>query len=120
MQLDENTRYQLLRVLADHPEYTQRELASAMGLSLGKTNYCLHALITKGLVKVENFQSKQNKRVYAYLLTPQGLEEKVRVTIRFLQRKQDEYDALKAEIEALREEALMLQPKLAWLDWNTP
>jgi len=80
MHLDETTRNRLLKVLADHPE---------------------HVLITKDLVKVENFRNTQNTRAYAYLLTPQGIEEKARVSILFLQRKQAEYDAPKAEIEAL-------------------
>lgn len=102
--LDDATRYRLLKLIAEHPEYTQRELAAAMDVSLGKTNYCLKALIDKGLVKVENFRRNPEKGVYAYLLTPEGMEDKVRVTVRFLQRKVAEYDALRTEIAILRAE----------------
>ncbi|MBU2755327.1 MarR family EPS-associated transcriptional regulator [Acidithiobacillus sp. CV18-2] len=104
MKLDDVTHYQILKILTEHPAYTQREIAAAMGLSLGKTNFCLNALIDKGLVKVGNFRRNRDKRVYAYLLTPQGIEDKARMTIHFLQRKMAEYDALKTEIESLRRE----------------
>ena len=76
MMLDDATRYHLLKLLTEHPESTQRELAAAMGVSLGKTNYCLKALVDKGLVKMGNFRSNPNKGVYAYLLTPEGVQEK--------------------------------------------
>ncbi|MDD2690090.1 MAG: MarR family EPS-associated transcriptional regulator [Candidatus Omnitrophica bacterium] len=102
--LDDATRYHLLKLLTEHPESTQRELAAAMGVSLGKTNYCLKALVDKGLVKMGNFRGNPNKGVYAYLLTPEGVQEKARVTVRFLHRKMAEYDALQAEIAALRRE----------------
>ncbi|MBU2804334.1 MarR family EPS-associated transcriptional regulator [Acidithiobacillus ferridurans] len=111
MKLDEATHYQLLKILTEHPEYTQRQIAAAMGLSLGKTNFCLNALIGKGLIKAGNFRRNQDKRVYAYLLTPQGIEDKARITIQFLQRKMAEYDALKAEIESLRREVDVLDAK---------
>jgi EPS-associated MarR family transcriptional regulator len=104
MKLDDATRYQLLKLIAEHPEYTQRELAAAMGVSVGKTNFCIKALISKGMVKAENFRRNQDKGVYAYLLTPKGIEDKAIVTVRFLQRKMAEYDALKVEIAALRRE----------------
>jgi len=104
--LDETTSYKLLKLLEQDPQMSQRDLARAMGISLGKTNYCLKSLIAKGLVKARNFYNKADKRVYAYLLTPQGLEEKARVTLRFLRRKQQEYEMLKQEIEQLRSEAL--------------
>jgi EPS-associated MarR family transcriptional regulator len=104
MKLDDVTRYQLLKLIAEHPEYTQRELAAAMGVSVGKTNFCIKALISKGLVKAENFRRNHDKGVYAYLLTPKGIEDKAIVTVRFLQRKMAEYDALKAEIATLRME----------------
>ncbi|WP_414041104.1 MarR family EPS-associated transcriptional regulator [Acidithiobacillus sp. M4-SHS-6] len=106
--LDDATRYQLLKLLAEQPDLTQRQLAAAMGVSLGKANYCLKALIDKGLVKTGNFRRNPDKGVYAYLLTPQGIEEKARVTARFLQRKMAEYDALQAEIAALRREVDVL------------
>ncbi len=104
MKLDDATRYQLLKLIAEHPGYTQRELAAAMGVSVGKTNFCIKALISKGLVKAENFRRNHDKGDYAYLLTPKGIEDKAIVTVRFLQRKMAEYDALKAEIAALRME----------------
>ncbi|MBN6742326.1 MarR family EPS-associated transcriptional regulator, partial [Acidithiobacillus sp. MC6.1] len=78
MKLDAVTHYQLLKILTEHPKYTQREIAATLGLSLGKINFCLNALIAKGLVKVGNFRHNQDKRVYAYLLTPQGIEDKAR------------------------------------------
>lgn len=104
MKLDDATRYQLLKLIAEHPGYTQRELAAAMGVSVGKTNFCIKALISKGLVKAENFRRNRDKGAYAYLLTPKGIEDKAIVTVRFLQRKMAEYDVLKAEIAALRME----------------
>ena len=104
MKLDDATRYQLLKLIAEHPGYTQRELAAAMGVSVGKTNFCIKALISKGLVKAENFRRNHDKGAYAYLLTPKGIEDKAIVTVRFLQRKMAEYDALRAEIAALRRE----------------
>ena len=102
--LDDGTRYHLLKLVSDRPEITQRELAAAMGVSLGKVNYCLKALVDKGLVKMGNFRSNPNKGAYAYLLTPEGVQEKARVTVRFLHRKMAEYDALQKEIAALRRE----------------
>jgi EPS-associated MarR family transcriptional regulator len=102
--LDDATRYQLLKLLSERPEITQRELAAAMGVSLGKTNYCIQALIEKGLVKTGNFRRNPNKGAYAYLLTPEGVQEKARVTVRFLHRKMAEYDILQTEIAALQRE----------------
>lgn len=103
--LNENTRFTVLRLLEINPQMTQRDLAQAMGVSLGKTNYCLKALLDKGLLKVHNFQSSQRKLAYAYLLTPSGIAEKAALTGRFLQRKMDEFEALKAEIASLQSEA---------------
>ena len=94
----------LLDVIAAKPEITQRELSDELGLSLGKTNFVLTALIDRGLVKVDNFKRSDNKVGYAYLLTPKGISEKVVITKRFLARKMAEYDQLKAEIEKLQEE----------------
>lgn len=98
-------RFTVLRLLQAKPEMTQRELAQALGVSLGKTNYCLKALLEKGLLKVHNFQSSQRKLAYAYLLTPSGIAEKAALTGRFLQYKIAEFEALKAEIESLQDEA---------------
>ena len=93
-----------LRLLEDNPSMTQRELADALGVSLGAANYCLKALVEKGWVKLENFQKNPNKLGYLYLLTPVGLAAKTQLTARFLKRKLQEYEALKAEIEVLRAE----------------
>ena len=95
-------RLELLKLLQDRPQMSQRELAQAMGVSLGKANYCLNALMEKGLVKFSNFRKNPDKRHYAYLLTPAGLEEKTRITMKFLQRKVAEYEMLEKEIEQLR------------------
>lgn len=84
---------------------TQRDLARKLGISLGKVNYCLKALIEKGLVKANNLRDSQNKQAYAYLLTPRGISQKARATTHFLQRKIREYEALRREIEVLRREA---------------
>ncbi len=99
------SHYKLLRLVEENPHLTQRELASAMGVSLGKANYCLKALLEKGWVKVNNFRNNQNKAAYAYLLTPKGIEAKASLTLYFLKQKMDEYEALKAEIERLSQEA---------------
>jgi EPS-associated MarR family transcriptional regulator len=106
--VSDEVRYRLLKYLAEHPDATQRQVATELGVSLGKANYCLHALMQKGLVKVRNFTSSSNKSAYAYILTPSGLEEKVNVTYRFLRRKMTEYDLLAEEIERLRAEVLAL------------
>ena len=103
MQNDE-IRYQLLKQLEQNPQLTQRELAENLGVSLGKLNFCLKALIEKGLVKAGNFKRNKHKMRYAYLLTPKGIEEKGRITLAFLKRKQREYDQLVEELEALRQE----------------
>lgn len=107
--LTEENRYQLLKLLEQNPSLNQRELAKAMGISLGKTNYCLNALIEKGLIKVTNFKRSKTKMNYAYFLTPKGLDEKARITVQFLKRKQQEYDLLVAELEQLRREAAQLE-----------
>ena len=108
LSLPEETRYRILKLLEENPETSQRQLAEALGVSLGKANYCLKALIDKGWIKVGNFARNDNKRSYAYLLTPKGIQEKARVTKRFLQRKLQEHEALEREIEELRTEAAML------------
>ncbi len=105
MLLDDATHYRLLKLLADRPGVTQRELAAAMGVSLGKVNYCIKALVSKGLIKMESFRSNSNNGAYSYLLTPEGVQEKARLTVRFLRQKIAEYEALGAEIAALRQEA---------------
>ena len=103
--LSEEVRYKLLKLLEPNPQLSQREVARELGISLGKVNYCLKALVDKGWIKAANFRNSQNKTAYAYLLTPRGIEEKARVTARFLQIKVREYEALKDEIEEIRMEA---------------
>ena len=102
--LTDPQRLELLKLLQDQPQMSQRDLAQAMGVSLGKANYCLKALMEKGLVKFGNFRRNPDKREYAYLLTAAGLEEKTRITMSFLRRKVAEYEALEKEIEQLRGE----------------
>jgi len=99
-----------LRLLSSHPELSQRQLSQALGLSLGKTHYVLHALLDKGLLKAENFRRNDNKMAYAYLLTPKGIKEKLAMTRAFLSRKEAEFEALHATIERLRHEVQRLQP----------
>lgn len=99
------TRYQILKQIQGKPDVTQRELAESLGMSLGKVNYCLNALVERGMVKVGNFTRNEKKMRYAYLLTPKGISEKARVTVRFLEQKQQEYELLKQQLEQLRREA---------------
>ena len=107
----EDIHFRVLRLLEANPAMNQRELAEELGVSLGKTNYCLKALLAKGMLKMHNFKSSKRKLAYAYLLTPQGLAEKASLTGRFLQRKMDEYAVLKAEIESLKQEQGLLPPE---------
>lgn len=103
--LSDEYRYKILKRLGTDPEVSQRELAEELGISLGKVNYCLKALIEKGLLKANNFRGSSNKKGYLYLLTPKGLEEKTRVTVRFLKYKIAEHHSLKREIRELQREA---------------
>lgn len=100
----EDLRFQVLRHLERKPDMTQRELAAALGISVGRVNYCVQALIGRGLVKAANFRNSRNKRAYLYKLTPQGLTEKAALALRFLRRKEQERQALLQEIETLRAE----------------
>jgi EPS-associated MarR family transcriptional regulator len=102
--VQEDVRFRVLRLLHENPELSQRDLANAVGISNGSAHYLLSALLDKGLIKLGNFTAAQDKRRYAYILTPKGVAEKAAITKRFLERKIEEYDALKAEIEALRDE----------------
>lgn len=97
-------QFRVLRLLESNPHLNQRELAKSLGVSLGGVNYCLNALIAKGSIKIQNFRNNQNKWVYAYLLTPQGIAEKTALTSGFLKRKMQEYHQLKLEIETLSRE----------------
>ena len=98
----------VLRKLEANPQITQRELATELGVSVGKINYCVKALVERGLVKARNFKNSNNKSAYLYVLTPKGIEEKTRISIRFLQRKIAEYESLKQEIAQLQSE---LEPR---------
>ena len=102
--LQDDTHFRVLRLLQENPEMSQRELAAAVGVSVGGIHYMLNALIEKGLVKLGNFTAAEDKRRYAYVLTPKGIKEKSLITSRFLRRKLTEYEALKAEIDALYNE----------------
>ena len=99
-----DTEYTVLKILKDNPAMTQRQLSKELGLSLGKTNYVLHALIDKGLMKLSNFKRSDNKVGYLYLLTPEGVEEKSILAKNFLERKSAQYNKLKEEIEILKSE----------------
>jgi EPS-associated MarR family transcriptional regulator len=103
--LDETTHYSLLKTLEDNPGLSQRDMAKRLGVSLGKINFCLNALVEKGSVKINNFHNSGNKPAYIYLLTPSGLDQKARMTVVFLQSKMQEYERLRAEIEELKCEA---------------
>lgn len=102
--LQEDTRFRVLRLLQENPEMSQRELAEAVGVSVGGIHYVLNTLIDKGLVKLGNFTTAKDKRRYAYVLTPKGISEKAAITRHFLNRKLKEYADLKAEIDALYSE----------------
>ena len=105
--MQDEIHLKVLRLLQDSPQINQREMAEALGVSLGKTNYCLKALMDKGYVKMQNFMSSHNKLAYSYLLTPSGIREKAQLTTQFLKRKVEEYEALQLEIEALKCEVVM-------------
>jgi len=100
--LQEDTHFRVLRLLQDNPEMSQRQLAHAAGISVGGVHYVLSALIEKGLVKLGNFSAAEDKRRYAYILTPSGIARKAALTRTFLARKLEEYTALREEIEALQ------------------
>jgi EPS-associated MarR family transcriptional regulator len=102
--ITDEMRYRLLKHLAEYPEASQRELAERLGISLGKVNYCLRALVARGWVKMRNFKNSQRKSGYAYYLTPKGLDHKFQVTMRFLQLKVAEHDAVLRDIEVLQAE----------------
>lgn len=102
----EDLRFKVLRMLENRPESSQRDIADALGVSLGGVNYCLKALIAKGHVKMNNFRESNNKLRYAYVLTPSGIAERALLTGRFLQRKMKEHAAIMAEIDALLQDSL--------------
>jgi EPS-associated MarR family transcriptional regulator len=102
--LGDEVRYKLMRLLETNPGMSQRDAARELGISLGRLNYCVQALIRKGWVKATRFKNSRNKAAYMYLLTPRGIEEKASLTLAFLQVKTREYETLRAEIEQIRQE----------------
>jgi EPS-associated MarR family transcriptional regulator len=100
--LQEDTKFRLMQLINENSKMSQREMAQALGISFGGINYCLSALVEKGLVKIQNFSQNQNKFGYRYLLTPSGVSEKTKLTTSFLKRKMIEYKSLKEEIDALK------------------
>ena len=97
----QDIRFRVLRLLQEQPELTQREIARKLGISLGGVNFCLRALADRGLVKIRNFRNSKNRAAYLYLLTPKGIRAKMALTEAFLKRRLAEYQALRAEIQAL-------------------
>ena len=109
--LTDEVRYKLMRALEANPGMSQRDTARLLGISLGKANYCLRALVRAGLVKASRFKNSRNKAAYMYLLTPRGIEAKTGVTLRFLQLRLREYEELRTEIEQIRRDAEGLAPR---------
>ncbi len=107
--IQEETHLRVLRLLQANPRLSQRELAEELGVSLGKVNYCLKALLDRGFIKMQNFRNSNNKLAYTYFLTPAGIMKKTDLTSRFLKLKISEYESLKHEIEMLEQEALGLE-----------
>jgi EPS-associated MarR family transcriptional regulator len=108
-EISEDLRHQIFQLLNAHPDINQRELAAKLDVSLGKVNYCLQALIAKGWVKARNFKNSKNKLAYAYFITPVGIEEKARLTFRYLKRKLKEHDELVRVIDELKSEVADIQ-----------
>ena len=107
--MSEELSYKVIKLIAQDAEISQRQLSRELGVSLGKVNYCLRALIDKGWVKAKNFKNNQNKLAYRYVLTPKGVQKRVEMTSRFLKRKLIEYEQLQGEIENLRQEVKRLE-----------
>ena len=97
-------QFKLMRLLEANPEMTQRRVAQELGISLGKVNYCLRALMLKGWIKAANFKNSRRKAAYIYLLTPQGIKEKGSLTVQFLRIKTREFESLREEIKQMRRE----------------
>ena len=103
-EFNQDVTYYLLRALASKSEFTQLDLSRKIGVSVGKVNYVLSGLISKGIVKMENFKQSKSKKGYIYLLTPDGIKEKKVITLNFIKRKMDEYERLEREIGKARQE----------------
>ena len=101
-EIKEDKDFKILKMLEVKPEITQREISIKLGMSLGGVNYCLRALIDKGIIKANNFSNNSNKLSYGYILTPKGIVEKGRLTRRFLERKMKEYESLRIEIDEIK------------------
>ena len=102
--MNDELQHRIFKIIEQRPSINQRELSRELGISLGKANYCLKALVGKGWVKINNFRNNHNKLAYAYILTPSGIDEKASVTLRYLKRKMREYDELKLAVEELKKE----------------
>ena len=105
MKNDNTDQFELLRKIQKNPNFSQRELANELGVSLGKLNYCLKALKNKGLIKIQNFKKNPNKLNYIYVITPKGIAEKAKLTINFMKMKMKEYEDLKEELEKINKES---------------
>jgi EPS-associated MarR family transcriptional regulator len=114
-----NIQFQLLQLLAENPHMSQRDLSHKMGVALGRVNYCLTGLKEKGFIKLENFKGSPSHLRYAYILTPSGFEEKLRLTLRFLKRRLRQYDEIKTQIQTLSQEVAQTDPTLL-KDLNLP
>ncbi len=110
--LTDEYRYRILKLLESNPSASQRDIARELGVSLGRVNFCLQALVEKGLIKANNFRNSTTKQTYLYLLTPKGMQAKAKVTVRFLQHKLDEYETLKREVAQLQREAGKLDSQI--------
>lgn len=106
MHKDISDEYHLkvMQMIAKQPDISQRELAARLNVSVGKINYCMQALVAKGLVKIQNFRNSKNKIAYVYLLTPDGVASKAKLTMQYLKLRIKEYDALKEEIAQLKQD----------------
>ena len=107
--MNEEIAYKVIKIIEENPDISQRQLAEELGVSLGKTNYCIKALIERGIIKACNFKNSHKKLAYTYLLTPKGINEKAKITYRFLKKRMAEYEQLHEEIEELRAEVQRLK-----------
>ena len=107
--LTDEYRYRILKLLESNPSASQRDIARELGVSLGRVNFCLQALVEKGLIKANNFRNSTTRQTYLYLLTPKGMQEKAKVTVRFLKVKLEEYEFIKAQVEELQRDAMKIK-----------